>query len=288
MTTTRAISIPKVSICIPVYNGEHFIAETVESALNQDFRDFELVVSDNASTDGTQQVVARYSDVRIRYERSEQNVGAVGNFNRCLDLARGEYIKIVCADDLIYPSCLSKQIAIFDGDADHSISMVSCARDIIDDHSRIRLRPRVKNFSGRIPAATAVRRTVQSGTNIFGEPQAVLIRTEQARQAGGFNPNYGFCLDLDFWFRLLMLGDLYRMEDALCAFRVSENSWSTGLSGKQAAEYRRFLADVQSWNVFPLTEQDMAAGIRRTALNDRLRRLFYNWLSLTKFLRFGR
>lgn len=286
MTTTRTTSIPKVSVCIPVYNGERFIAETLQSALNQDFRDIEVVISDNASTDGTQRVVEGFSDARIRYERSTHNVGAVGNFNRCLDLARGLYLKILCADDLLYPTCLTRQVAIFDGDPEQAIALVSCARDIVDDQGRVRLRPRQKHFSGRIPAASAVRRSVLSGTNIFGEPQSVLIRTEQARRAGGFNPDYGFCLDLDYWFRLLALGDLYRIEEALCAFRVSDQSWSTGLSGKQALEFRRFLDDLQTRNLFPLSESDRAEGIRIAARNDRLRRLFYIWLSATKFLPF--
>ncbi len=279
---------PKVSICIPVYNGETFIAETIHSALGQEFSDFELVISDNASTDGTERVVRSISDPRIRYERSAVNVGPVGNFNRCLELARGEYIKILCADDLLYPDCLKRQVAVLEDDKRREISLVSCARDIIDEKSRIRLRPRVKGISGRVPANQAVIRSIRTGTNIYGEPQSVLFRTDQGRAVGGFNPAYGFCLDLDFWFRLLTLGDLYRIEDACCAFRVSPNSWSTGLSGKQAVEFRRFLEDLKANSKFTLDEKDIARSLRRAARNDRMRRLFYIWLSVTELLRFGR
>ena len=142
---TREISgqpVPKVSLCIPVYNGARFLAETMRSALAQDYADFELVVSDNASTDETPQVVAGFDDPRIVYSRSERNLGPVGNFNRCLELARGRYTKILCADDLLYPTCLSRQVAILEEDAGQAISLVSCARDIIDADSRVRWRSR--------------------------------------------------------------------------------------------------------------------------------------------------
>lgn len=281
---------PLVSICIPVYNGEAFIGETIASALAQTYPNTEIVVSDNASTDRTTDVVAAAaaSDPRIRYERAGSNVGPVGNFNRCLDLARGTYIKILCADDLLYPDCLTRQVAVFEDESGRAISLVSAARDIVDERSRIRLRPRQPVPAGRIPATDAVQRTVRSGTNLYGEPQSVLFRTADARAVGGFNPNYGFCLDLDLWFRLLTRGDLFRIPDALCAFRVSPHSWSTGLSGKQATEFQRFLDDWKTNGPFGLTDEVIRLGVRRAALNDRKRRLFYIWLSLTEFLRFGR
>lgn len=281
---------PLVSICIPVYNGAAFIGETIASALAQTYPNTEIVVSDNASTDRTGDVVAEAAarDPRIRYERATTNVGPVGNFNRCLDLARGTYVKILCADDLLYPDCLTRQVAVFEGEAGAAISLVSAARDIVDERSRIRLRPRQPVPTGRVPAADAVQRTVRSGTNLYGEPQSVLFRTYDARAVSGFNPAYGFCLDLDLWFRLLTRGDLFRIPDALCAFRVSPNSWSTGLSGKQAAEFQRFLDEWKGKGPFGLTAGDVQLGVRRAALNDRKRRLFYIWLSLTEFLRFRR
>ena len=279
---TREISgqpVPKVSLCIPVYNGARFLAETMRSALAQDYADFELVVSDNASTDETPQVVAGFDDPRIVYSRSERNLGPVGNFNRCLELARGRYTKILCADDLLYPTCLSRQVAILEEDAGQAISLVSCARDIIDADSRVRWRSRPANFRGHLAAPEAIRRSAHSGTNLFGEPQAVLFRTAQGRQAGGFNPAYSFCLDLDFWFRLLALGDLYRIEESLCAFRVSQTSWSTGLSRHQAAEYHAFLGTFARQGHI-LSPADVRRGSRQAILNAYFRRLFYLWLAL--------
>ena len=84
---------PLVSVCIPVYNGEKYIGETIESVLKQTFKDFELVVCNNCSTDHTLDVVSKYQDPRIRVVTNEQNVGMVGNWNVCLKEARAKNIK---------------------------------------------------------------------------------------------------------------------------------------------------------------------------------------------------
>src|SRR4029079_986590 len=93
---------PKLSIGLPVYNGENFLAQAVDSILVQDFRDFELIISDNASTDRTAEICRRYaeSDPRVRYVRFEKNQGASRNFCYAFELARGEYFKWAAHDDI--------------------------------------------------------------------------------------------------------------------------------------------------------------------------------------------
>jgi len=105
--------IPRVSVGIPVYNGEPFIAQAIESILSQTFEDFELIISDNASTDDTQQICQKYAakDLRVRYYRSDVNRGAVWNHNRVFALARGEYFKWNSADDLCAPEFLARCVA---------------------------------------------------------------------------------------------------------------------------------------------------------------------------------
>ena len=85
-------SAPRVSIGLPVYNGERYLAQSIECLLGQSFTDFELIVSDNASTDSTPAIVRRYAekDSRVRWFRSETNRGLAWNFNRVVELARGE------------------------------------------------------------------------------------------------------------------------------------------------------------------------------------------------------
>ena len=117
---TQLPEAPRLTIGLPVYNGEDFLAETLDSILAQDYHDFELIVSDNASTDRTAGIVAEYAerDPRIRYVSSKTNVGAAANYNRPVELACGEYFKWQSDDDLIAPTYVSSCIAILDAQPD--------------------------------------------------------------------------------------------------------------------------------------------------------------------------
>ncbi len=124
--TTR----PRLSIGMPVYNGDRYIEEAIRSHLDQDFGDFELVVSDNCSTDGTADIVHELAktDARVRYERSDTNVGGPANFNRCFRLTDGELFRWAAADDRIEPGYLSAVIDLLDDRPDavigHSQSLL--------------------------------------------------------------------------------------------------------------------------------------------------------------------
>ena len=100
---------PLISVLIPVYNREDFISEAIESVLNQDFENYELIIVDNSSTDRTWAICQDFADndPRVRAYRNEVNVGPVKNWSRCLELARGDYCKFLFSDDLLYPSFLS-------------------------------------------------------------------------------------------------------------------------------------------------------------------------------------
>jgi len=273
-------SAPVVSLCIPVYNTERFIAAAVMSALSQTYQDVEVVIVDNASTDTTPQILAGFTDPRIRVSRNDENIGAAGNFNRAVSLARGRYLKVLCADDVLYPSCLEKQVAVLEADARGEIAMVGCARDIIDYRGKRWLRRGFPGRAGRIEGRTAIGMTVRSGTNIFGEPAAILVRTETARAAGAFDPRYGFCLDLDLWCRLLRDGDLYMIDEALCGFRVSNQSWSATLAQRQQEEFARFVDDLHARGV-PLSAIDRGSGRVRACVNAFLRQAVTRMLLLS-------
>ncbi len=107
---------PKVSIGLPVYNGEKYVGEAIESILTQSFTDFELIISDNASTDGTQQICEKYAaqDDRVRFYPSEVNHGASWNYNRTFELAAGEYFRWHAADDVLAPELIKKSVQVLD------------------------------------------------------------------------------------------------------------------------------------------------------------------------------
>src|SRR5262249_49825759 len=110
------MSAPRVTVGIPVYNGEAYLSQSISSILAQTFTDFELIISDNGSTDGTEQICREYAakDHRIHYHREETNRGAAWNHNRLVELARGEYFKWQCADDLGAPQMIAECVAELD------------------------------------------------------------------------------------------------------------------------------------------------------------------------------
>ena len=107
---------PRVSIGLPVFNGERYLARAIDSILGQDFRDLELIICDNASADRTPEICAAYArrDARVRYLRNPRNLGAGPNYDRCFHLARGEYFKWAAHDDRLAPGHLSRTVAALD------------------------------------------------------------------------------------------------------------------------------------------------------------------------------
>lgn len=125
---------PKVSIGLPVYNGDKFIEEAINSILNQTFDDFELIISDNASTDRTQEICESYAsnDGRIQYYRNKRNHGAAWNYNRVFELSKGEYFKWASHDDMCAPTYLERCVKVLE----QKPSVVLCYSKtvIIDEH----------------------------------------------------------------------------------------------------------------------------------------------------------
>lgn len=122
----------RVSIGLPVYNGERHLGEAIESILGQTYGDFELVISDNGSTDATADICAEYAaaDSRVKYHRSECNMGGTWNFNRVVELSRGEFFRWAAHDDIIQPTYLERCVAVLD--ADPGVVLAHTLVEIID------------------------------------------------------------------------------------------------------------------------------------------------------------
>jgi glycosyltransferase involved in cell wall biosynthesis len=127
--------VPRVSVGIPVYNGENYLQTAIDSVLAQDYEDFELVISDNASTDRTADICRDYAaaDRRVRYFRNRENIGAVPNFNRVFALARGRYFKWLSSDDVCYPALLRRCVEILEA-APTSVTLVYPFCEMINEH----------------------------------------------------------------------------------------------------------------------------------------------------------
>lgn len=143
MTTQR----PQVSIGLPVYNGENFLAAAIESILAQTFQDFELIICDNASTDQTEAICRHYAaqDDRIRYYRNDRNLGAAPNYNRTFDLATGQYFKWAAHDDLCGPTFLEACVAVLDQDP--GVVLCHPGSAVIDEQGQVK---RPYRYNGKL------------------------------------------------------------------------------------------------------------------------------------------
>lgn len=128
---------PKVSIGLPVYNGQNYLAQAIDSILAQSFTDFELIICDNASTDATESICRGYAaaDPRVRYHRNPQNLGAAPNFNLCVDLADGLYFKWAAHDDILTPDYLALCVAVLDSDP--TVAMCHTGSVFIDEEGTV-------------------------------------------------------------------------------------------------------------------------------------------------------
>lgn len=230
-----------VSVCIPTFQGAAFIGQAIDSVLAQTFQDFELLVIDDRSSDGTEDIVRGYADARIRFQRNERNLGPEGNWNRCLEQAKGRYVKLLPHDDVLAPDCLMRQVAALERDRSEQLALAFCAREIISSGGRVVLRRGYQRADGQIAAAVLRRQCIRRGTNLVGEPGGVLFRRSLACRVGGFDGEIGYVIDLDYWFRLLQHGDAWFDAGALVSFRLSGNSWSAIIGWGQGAAFRRFL-----------------------------------------------
>ncbi|WP_243653547.1 glycosyltransferase family 2 protein [Pseudonocardia endophytica] len=251
---------PSVSVCIPVYNGETFLAETVRSVLDQTFRDFELVILENASRDRSAEIATSFRDPRIRVEFNRETLSQPDNWNRAVQLCRAPLVKLLCADDLLHPRCLELQVPPMRDDP--AIAVVASRRHMIDEQSRV-IVPRRGLGGGLVgthSGSEVARRVIRNGANPIGEPGAVLFRLEQFVTSGGWRTDRRLIMDLDCWMRLLQYGDFLGVPETLAAFRIQRGSVSAENEQGIYDEQRMLTEELAGSGAFEVGGLDRAIG----------------------------
>ncbi len=212
MAKSRLDIEPKISLAMPVFNGASFVAETLQSLLSQDFEDFELIVTDNDSSDGTADIVLDFAarDARVRYHHNGKNLGAANNYNRGFDLSRGTYLKWCAHDDNLSPNFLSACLRALEEDPQASLAFGVTER--IDDDGKSLGRPvgEMETVADDDPARRFYRSITEAATcyPIFGLfRKAVLSRTTLHR------PYYGS--DRGLIAEAALLGPCVQVADAI-------------------------------------------------------------------------
>jgi glycosyltransferase involved in cell wall biosynthesis len=268
---------PRVSVVVPAYNSVAFIDATMRSILAQTFSDFELVVSDHSSTDGTWEALQCYTaDPRVRLSRLAPGGGAPANFNAVTDLATGEFIKLVCGDDVLYPDSLGVQVAALI--AHPSAVLAMSTRDIIDAAGMPVLRDRgLRGLRGEVTGTEAIRRAVLAGSH-FGEPVSVLFRRQALADAGGWDARFPYEIDLATCCAVLLRGNLVAVPGPLAAFRVSCSQWSVQLMHAQTNQTIGFYRELAATHPGLLGWRHLLLGTARARVNALGRRAVYCWL----------
>lgn len=266
---------PRVSVVVPSYNNAGFIESTVDSILAQTFTDFELLIADHCSGDGTWQALQRYVGVpRVRVWQTPAGGGAAANWQAVTDAATGEFVKLVCGDDVVYPTCLRDQVDAMDAYPD--VTLVCSRRDLIDARGATVLGGRgMARVSGYHGGRSAIRRAVVTGTNIFGEPASVLIRRAVLAEVGGWWSQFPYVIDEATYARVLLRGDLYAVDKSLAAFRISEQQWSVELAQEQARQVVAFHSALAECAPGLLSRTDLRRGRLMALTLGRARRLVY-------------
>lgn len=281
----------QVSIGLPVFNGEQYLEQCIQSLLAQTYEYFELIICDNASSDATERICRSYAalDDRIRYHRNPENIGLIPNFNRTFELSSGEYFRWVAHDDLCAPEHLARCVSVLD--ANPSVVLCYCKTMEIDSDGRV-IGPYEDNLAlldedpvKRHKAFHERFRTQERGEPVFG-----LIR-RQALLSSGLLGSF-VASDMILLQRLVLLGKIHEVPDRLFFRRIHPGRSTRANRSPEAlaawldpANRGRIAAPL--WRLF--CERFKAVRSSPLGLRDKLRCyvhcakwLFWQWRALTR------
>jgi glycosyltransferase involved in cell wall biosynthesis len=280
---------PKVSVIIPTYNRSGYLNEAIQSVLFQDYTDWEIIVTDNASTDDTEQLMKSYNDERILYYRNDENIGVVANYNKALKLATGEYIHVFCDDDKMEQGAIKSKVEILEkypnvGLVHSDINIMDTDSNITPDahwatmvwskwsfyHSGDRLFPKREyhKFLLRI-------------FNIISMP-AVMFRRSAIKDVGYFDEGSKYIIDWQYWLKLTLFWDVYFIDKKLVSYRIHDRNMIKEISKDHMEDEIKYMQ--QSLK----RDFDKKLLTKQTYFNELVRRsAFYrnhNYPMLLKFI----
>ena len=209
----------KVSVCIPVYNGEKYLKQCILSILNQTFGDFELIVVNDKSTDGSASIVKSFNDPRIKYFENKNNLGLVGNWNRCIELSSGAFICIFHQDDIMEPENLEKKFRVLS--ANPKVGFVYSDTSVIGANGEITGEHWFNAISPNVDFLRPSRYFFDllfSDLNIVSCP-SVMARREVYERLGGFDSRLPLTVDMEMWLRISLFYDVAYLSEPLIRYR---------------------------------------------------------------------
>jgi glycosyltransferase involved in cell wall biosynthesis len=274
----------KVTVGIPTRNRAAFLREAIASVLGQNCGEFCVLVSDNASTDATSEVIASFADTRITHVRSERDIGMIANFDRLLDLVETEFIVLLPDDDLLYPDYLASVLPVFDGRP--TVGLAHTAFDLVDEG--LTVLERARNLVGAPEGLTIesrlqfLRRSMAANW-ILGFSTAI-YRTEAILGAGGLRESEEPFSDAPMWMRIALDWDVAFVNQPLAAIRIHGDAATADLGSFVDGSYKlpdhrilhdrrlQFLEDARS-RIAPAELNDHRALAAKTFRSQEIQRL---------------
>ena len=244
---------PEVSVLIPAYNAALYIAEAISSVVAQTFKDFEIIVVDDGSTDTTQDVVGNFPEVRYF---KQENAGAAAARNHAARLSRGRYLAFLDADDLWHPLKLSHQLSAFSVQPECVISHTASTRD------RSVFEKAVQIDAPECKPVIRLRSLVETFLSPYLSTPTVMVRRAAFEKLGGYNENLRVAEDVDFHLRMLSLSpNVLALENKLAFVRSVPGS----LSSDHAAGY---YALIKVYQDFLSAHPELGAEIGRANIRE--------------------
>jgi glycosyltransferase involved in cell wall biosynthesis len=228
---------PLISVCIPVYNGEKYLSQCLESALQQTFQDFEILIVDDCSFDSSINIVNSFPDKKIKLHRNANNIGLVNNLNQCIKYAAGEWIKFIFQDDTMDKDCLQK-FAKHIEKTNSKIPLLTSKRRYVSDSGFTSERkfyyenklPRFERMDIKIKNNIISSKAISNATvrfmtlNFIGEPPVFIFRRKIVNEIGYFDERLEQICDVEFAVRIASRYGLVFIPEELTSFRIHEHS----------------------------------------------------------------
>jgi glycosyltransferase involved in cell wall biosynthesis len=270
---------PVVSVLLPVFNGEKYLVQAIDSILGQTFRDFELLLIDDGSTDGSLKILRKFEmlDSRIRLTKRE-NRGLIATLNELLAQARGKYIARMDADDVALPGRFASQVHFLE--ANSNVACVGGAFELIDCAGRY-----LTTLSPP-QGDEEVQKLILGGHGAIAHP-SVMINGDCLRAVGSYDAAYETAEDIDLWLRLGEVGELRNLPEVVLKYRLHDKSIS-GSAGQQQRETARRACE-RAWQRRGILGEFTASDSWRPAADNASQQTFalqYGWWAWNSAQRF--
>ncbi len=214
---------PKVSVVMPVYNGEKYLREAIDSILNQTFSDFEFIIINDCSADSTEQIIMSYTDDRIVYVKNEKNMGVAESLNRGIDLAKGEYIARMDADDISLPERFEKQVKFMDKHTDIGV----CGSNIFlfNEDGILREHTFLSEYED-------IKVGMLFGCS-FAHPSVIIRKSVLKENNFKYNSQFEKTEDYELWGRLAEVCKLYNINEFMLKYRIHKNQVTSKITERE-------------------------------------------------------